>query len=316
LEIRHLRYFIAVAELRNFTRAAERCYVAQSALSQQISRLEQELGTPLFARTNRRVSMTPAGELLLPYAQRLVADEANVRAEMRSYLGLERGRLRLGLIQTSASALDVLRSITEFHETFAGIDVQITNLPSREMVNRVQLGLLDLAVVGLRPDEVPDDLESWQLASEPLVGVLGTHLAQGLTAPIDVADLLSRGQLINFAPGSGIRIHVEETLARAGFPTPTPSSFELTQATDLLRFTALGLGVTIVPRTLAEAPLAELPTFTHTYVVMALSDPMALHHVTAVFDPTRLSVAAREFLGVLRRTAETGATGGHGDRPR
>src|SRR6201989_1631560 len=103
MEIRHLRYFIAVAELRNFTKAAEASFVAQSALSQQISRLEHELGAQLFVRGKRGAELTPAGQLLLPHAKRLVADEAWARAEMRSYLGLEKGRLTVGLIQSMSS---------------------------------------------------------------------------------------------------------------------------------------------------------------------------------------------------------------------
>ena len=84
MEIRHLRYFIAVAELRSFTKAAEASFVAQSALSQQISRLEHELGTPLFVRGKRGAELTAAGQLLLPHARRIVADEAWARAYTRA----------------------------------------------------------------------------------------------------------------------------------------------------------------------------------------------------------------------------------------
>src|ERR1700677_3677563 len=168
MEIRHLRYFLAVAELRNFTRAAEASFVAQSALSQQISRLEHEVGAPLFVRGKKGAALTPAGEVLLPHAERLVADEARARAAMRSYLGLEKGKLRIGLIQTSASAADVVRPIAAFSRRYPGIEVHIVDRSSAQMIEDVRRGALDLAVVGMGLDEIPEGLEARQLGVEPL----------------------------------------------------------------------------------------------------------------------------------------------------
>src|SRR6202034_2071454 len=205
MEIRHLRYFIAVAELRNFTKAAEASFVAQSALSQQISRLEHELGAPLFVRGKRGAQLTPAGELLLPHARRLVADEARARAEMRSYLGLEKGRLTIGLIQTSGSAVDVIGAVAEFSRHHPEIELHIVNQTTAEMVEGVRRGSLDLAVVGVGPDELPDGLQSRQLAVDPLVGVASEKLASGLVGPVSVADLLGPGRLVPFGAGTGIR---------------------------------------------------------------------------------------------------------------
>lgn len=295
MEIRHLRYFVAVAELRNFTRAAEASFVAQSALSQQISRLEHEVGTPLFVRGNRRVDLTPAGQLLLPRARRLIADERAARAELRSYLGLEKGRLHLGLIQTTASGIDILRPLADFHELHPGIDVHIANHTSEEMVDEIRAGQVDLAVVGLGKDEIPEGIEHFQLATDPLVGVLSEASADGLGDPVSVADLLARGRLIHFSRGTGIRRHVEEALARAGIDAL--ASFEMTQVTDMVRFAAVGLGVTIVPRTLAES--ADYATNGLTCTVVGLNDPEAVHPVSVIYDSARISAAGKEFLTLL-----------------
>jgi len=300
MEIRHLRYFIAVAELRNFTKAAEASFVAQSALSQQISRLEQELGAPLFVRGKRGTDLTPAGEILLPHARRLVADEARARAEMRSYLGLEKGRLTVGLIQTTASAVDVVGAVAEFSRRSPGIELHIVNQTTAEMVEGVRRGSLDLAVVGVGPDELPDGLESRQLAVDPLVGVTSEKLASGLTGPVSVADLLSRGRLIQFAAGSGIRKHVDAAVRRAGLEVSSP--FELNQVSDMLVFAALGLGVTIVPRTLTVTA-AQLAEAGQPYVVLGLTDPLAVHPVTVIFETPRMPVSAQVFLDLLTRTA-------------
>ena len=301
MEIRHLRYFIAVAELRNFTKAAEASFVAQSALSQQISRLEHELGASLFVRGKRGAQLTPAGELLLPHARRLVADEAWARAEMRSYLGLEKGRLTIGLIQTSASGVDVVGAVGEFCQRHPGIELRIVDQTTAEMVEGVRRGPLDLAVVGIGPDELPDGLEGRQLAVDPLVGVTSQELADGLVGPVSVADLLGRGRLIQFAAGTGIRRHVDAAVRRAGLEAS--STFELTQASDLSVFAALGLGVTIVPRTLAMTSAAQLAEAGHRCVVLGLTDPLAVHPVTVVFEPARLSVSAQEFVDLLTAAA-------------
>jgi DNA-binding transcriptional LysR family regulator len=301
MEIRHLRYFIAVAELRNFTKAAEASFVAQSALSQQISRLEHELGTPLFVRGRRGAELTPAGEVLLPHARRLVADEARARAEMRSYLGLEKGRLTLGLIQTSASAVDVVAAVAEFSRHYPEIELRIVNQTTAEMIEGVRRGSLDLAVVGVGPDELPDGLQSRQLAVDPLVGVASEKLASGLVGPVSVADLLGRGRLIQFAAGSGIRKHVDAAVRRAGLEVSSP--FELTQVSDMLVFAALGLGVTIVPRTLTVTAAAQLAETGQPYVVLGLTDPLATHPVTVVFETPRMPVSAQAFMDVLIRTA-------------
>jgi DNA-binding transcriptional LysR family regulator len=299
MEIRHLRYFIAVAELRNFTRAAEASFVAQSALSQQISRLEHELGAPLFVRGKRGAELTPAGEVLLPHARRLVADEARARAEMRSYLGLEKGRLTVGLIQTSASAVDVVGAVAEFGRQYPGIELHIVNQTTAEMVEGVRRGALDLAVVGVGPDELPDGIESRQLAVDPLVGVASEKLASGLVGPVSVADLLGRGRLIQFAAGTGIRKHVDAAVRRAGLEVSSP--FELTQASDLLVFAALGLGVTIVPRTLTVTAAAQLAEAGQRYVVLGLTDPLAVHPVTIVYQTQRMPASAQVFLDLLTR---------------
>jgi DNA-binding transcriptional LysR family regulator len=299
MEIRHLRYFIAVAELRNFTKAAEASFVAQSALSQQISRLEHELGTPLFVRGKRGAELTPAGELLLPHARRIVADEAWARAEMRSYLGLEKGRLTIGMIQTSASGVDVVGAVAEFSQRYPGIELHIVDQTTAEMLEGVRRGPLDLAVVGISPDELPDGLESRQLAVEPLVGVVSEKLADGLVGPVSIADLLGRGRLIQFAAGTGIRRHVDAALRRAGLEASSP--LELNQASDLVAFAAIGLGVTIVPRTLAVTS-APQPAGRR-YVVLGLTDPLAVHPVTVVFAPSRLSASAQEFFDLLVQTA-------------
>ena len=193
MEIRHLRYFIAVAELRNFTKAAEASFVAQSALSQQISRLEHELGAPLFVRGKRGARLTPrsSSELLLaPLARRLGrrrgAGPGRDALLPRTGKGAPADRPdpdqreRQGRRGRSA-VWGVLRG------GHPGIELRIVDQTTAEMVEGVRRGPLDLAVVGIGPDELPDGLEGRQLALDPLVGVTSQELADGLVGPVSVA---------------------------------------------------------------------------------------------------------------------------------
>jgi DNA-binding transcriptional LysR family regulator len=297
MELRHLRYFVAVAEYRNFTRAAEHSFVAQPALSQQIARLERELGVALFARDKHAVELTPAGQLLLPHATRILADVELAQAEVKAYLGLEAGQLHMGLIQTRAPAVDMLNAIRRFHERYPAIEVHVSSQPSTEMTQAVIAGTLDLAVVAFAPENVPAELHARLLATDPLVAVVGEAAADGLTAPVSLPELLVRGPLISLTQGSGLRGQVDAALRRAGLETD--SRFELAQAAEMLHFAAAGLGVTIVPRSLAQGPPNQGAAFSLPYRVFELADREAVHPVSVVYQPARLSAAAREFLAML-----------------
>src|SRR5918998_433892 len=96
MQLHQLEYFLAVARHLHFTRAADELHVAQPAVSQQIRKLEEELGVELFHRMKRRVALTSAGETLLPWARRVLADVAEARAEVQELAGLQRGRLAVG----------------------------------------------------------------------------------------------------------------------------------------------------------------------------------------------------------------------------
>ena len=297
MELRHLRYFVAVAEHRNFTRAAKHNLVAQPALSQQIGRLERELGAPLFARNKHTVELTPAGALLLPHAKRILADTERAQSELRAYLGLEAGQLHIGLIQTSTSSVDVLDPLSRFHERFPAIEVHISAQPSEAMVQGVATGALDLAVVGVGPESVPAGLQARLLAIDPLVGVVSERSAAGLTGPLSLQELLARGPLINFSQGTGLQRQVDKALRRAGLETN--SRFELAQADDMLRYVARGLGVTIVPWSLTESMASDTALRAPPYRVFELADRDAVHPVSVIYDSARLSASAREFLAML-----------------
>lgn len=296
MELRHLRYFLAVAETHNFTQAAANCYVAQSALSQQIARLEKEVGATLFNRTSRSVRLTAAGELLEPLARRILADVENAQAELDALAGLRRGQLRLGLVQAHVCPVDLVQALADYHASYPGVDFHMVNATSAEMAAAVQTGALDIAVVGLAPRQIPEGLDYQSLGSDPLVVVVpGDHPLAGREV-IDLADLPDTHQLIQFARGSGLRRQVEAAFARAG--VEPGRHFEVSQIYDMVQLAAAGIGVTVVPRSSVRDVRSAGAGGA---AVLRIADPDAVHYVSVVYDQNRLAPAATAFLQVLAR---------------
>ncbi|MEU6405658.1 LysR family transcriptional regulator [Streptomyces sp. NPDC046985] len=296
MELRHLRYFVAVAEQGGFTRAAARCLVAQSALSQQIARLEKEVGAPLFSRRGRSVRLTAAGELLLPRARRILADVDHAQAALDALGGLRHGRLRLGLVQTTVPDFDMVEVMAGYHARYPGIHFHVTNAASHEMAEAVLAGELDLAVVGLGPRQVPEGLRHRLLGSDPLVAVVPRDHPLADREVIGLAELPDDQPLIQFLQGSGLRRQVETAYGRAG--VEAGRHFEMGRISDMIRLAAYGVGVTVVPRaSLGAGPPGDAR-------VLRLDDPEARHYQYAVYDEDRLAPAATAFLDLLPERTE------------
>ena len=308
MDLRHLKYVLAVAETRNFTQAAASCYVAQSALSQQIARLEKDVGAKLFSRTSRSVRLTAAGELLEPLARRVLADVDNAQAALDALSGLRRGRLRLGLVQTRASSVDLVEVMADYHARYPGIDFHVTNAPSAQMAASVLAGDLDIAVVGLGPRQVPEGLDHLVLAVDPLMLIVPAGHALADRDTVDLADLPESHQLIQFTRGSGLRRQVEAAFARAG--VEPGQHFQVGQIHDMIRLAARGIGVTVVPRSSVFTdsapgtdPQRSLPYGAR---VLRVADEAAVHTICVVHDSKRLAPAAAAFLEVVERHAVSG----------
>lgn len=299
MELRYLRYFLAVAETGNFTRAAAQCFVAQSALSEQIARLETEVGMALFARTSRAVHLTAAGEVLVPLAQRILADVEMAQAELDALVGLRRGKLRLGLIQASAGAIDLPAALGDFHRRFPGIEFEIRSQPSTAMVAAVATGSLDLAIIGISGETVPHALRRELLASEPLVAVMALRHPLAARDTVAVNELVQNAQFIHFRRGTGIRQQVDQAFARAGVMAGT--GIEVGQVQEMISLAAHDVGVTIVPR--SEADRERATDGGQPFRVVQLSDDDAVVLVSVVYDPDRLSPVAAQFLEAIRNAA-------------
>ena len=165
MQIQQLRCFVAVAEVRHFTRAASALRVAQPSLSKQVTALERDLGVSLFSRVRGNITLTPPGEVLLPLAQRILADVDTAQREVQDLTGLRRGRVRIGATPSLLSSL-VAVALARFHQAFPRIELSVTQGGSRDLVGSLALGQLDLAVIVL-PLQVGDPaLETLPLSQE------------------------------------------------------------------------------------------------------------------------------------------------------
>lgn len=170
--LRHIRYFLAVAEQGNFTRAAEVLHVSQPTLSQQIKQLEEQLGTPLFDRTGRAVRLTDAGAAWMRYARLALQDlEAGTRA-IHDVATLERGSLRLAMTPTFTAYL-IGPVIDVFYRRYPGVSVSIHEMTQDKIEAQLAEDRLDLGIAFGQAQSA--DIEAEDLFSESLNMMVGTH---------------------------------------------------------------------------------------------------------------------------------------------
>ncbi|MFG1921861.1 LysR substrate-binding domain-containing protein [Cryptosporangium sp. NPDC048952] len=251
MELRHLRYFAAVAETCHFGRAAEQLHLAQPALSQAIRQLEAELGAALFTRTTRQVTLTPAGEFFLHETRRtLDALEAATHGVRRISEG-QVGLVRLGLTGTAAYS-HLPRIARTVKERLPGIALEIhADLLTPAQCDRLRDGALDLAV--LRPPTTGEGIETRTLTTEPLTLALpATHPLT--TEPIvELARLAGEDFVLYAASGSVVNDAVIRACRAAGF---VPQRTHTAQGTAvLLALVAAGLGLAMVPAGVRAVPL-------------------------------------------------------------
>lgn len=251
VELRQLEYFVAVARHRHFTRAADELYVTQSALSQQVRRLEEELGLALLRRTSRAVELTPAGEDLLRRADAILAEVGRAHADMDGHAGVSRGLVRVA--STTGDALRLPHALAAFHSAHPGVRIGLRQGSPAEVVELVRRGAADLAVVGVSatgPPSLPG-LEATVVAEEPLRLVCSQDDPLAAAGSVAIGDLRGRS-LILAEPGTPLRESVAAACAAAGF-SPVPL-FEVSDPWTVRFLTSAGLGASVVPRSWVELP--------------------------------------------------------------
>jgi DNA-binding transcriptional LysR family regulator len=244
MELRQLRYLDAVARRRSFTQAALDLHIAQSALSQQVGRLERELGVELLRRTTRRVEVTEAGELVLARARRALAEVDGVRADLDALQGLVRGTLRLGGVPP-VGPVHPAALIADFSRAHPGIAVTVREDVAFTLLDQLRDGGLDLVMAFVDPDAL-DALEGARLRDEELVVIAPPDHPFARAKRVRVERLAGEA-LVAYGAGSALR---DALLALAPGGRVVAEANELETLREL---TARGLGVTLMPRSVVAS---------------------------------------------------------------
>ncbi|MEJ6549669.1 LysR family transcriptional regulator [Corynebacterium sp. USCH3] len=244
MELQQLRYVLAVAETRNFTRAAERCHIVQSAMSHQIKALEHELGVQLFARTSRRVELTDAGAAFLPSAQASLDAADRAAADAAAATGRIRGTVTIGVIPT-VTAIDVPAVLGRFHQAHPAVKIRLLGGSSDEFIAAIRSGGMDVAVLGLPAGQPPRGVRNQELVREDLVAVVSaTHRLAG-RGSIALADLDGEA-FVDFPVNSPGRAQSDVAFRDAGLTRDV--AFEAVDTSFMLEVVRQGLAVALLSR--------------------------------------------------------------------
>ncbi|HFF2158487.1 TPA: LysR substrate-binding domain-containing protein [Pseudomonas aeruginosa] len=295
MELRHLRYFIAVAEELHFGRAAERLGISQPPLSQQIQALEEEIGARLFERTNRRVELTDAGRLFLDESRQVLAqvDKAVLLAR-RAHLG-ELGELKIGFTSSAPFTSTIPSSIHAFRKAYPDVHLDLQEMSSRQVLKALLEESLQVGVI--RPLALPDAVHWVELFREPLVAVLRADhpLAAGSEDGLAIAALAEESFV--FFPrsyGTGLYDQVIALTRQAGF-SPRIAQ-EASEAMTIIGLVSAGLGVSILPASFRRTRVDGV-------VYRTLSDPEATTAVWLVRRQNEGSPLALSFIDLVTREA-------------
>ncbi|MEJ5914939.1 LysR family transcriptional regulator [Pseudokineococcus sp. 1T1Z-3] len=249
MQLQQLACFVAVVDEAHFTRAAQSLHLAQPSLSAQVRGLEREVGGPLLHRQRGAVRPTEAGERLLPYARRILADAAAATAEMARVRGLETGVLRVGATPSAGTALlpPVLR---RFHDAHPGVRLEIAEGGSRALVEQLAVGGLDLAVLVLPVSAHAGALASTPLLRDALVLASAADRPPPVPGPSAGAEDLDGVDLVLPGEGYDLRASALSACAAAGVqPRVVADGGELDVVVALVR---AGVGAAVLPRTVVD----------------------------------------------------------------
>ncbi|WP_416481425.1 LysR family transcriptional regulator [Streptomyces sp. CL12] len=202
MELRQLEYFVAVAEERNFTRAAERVHISQSGVSAQIRRLERELGAELFDRSARTVTLTVAGKAALAHARTALAAAGAVGQAVGEVSDLIRGRLTVGMV-VGCTVTPLFDALAAFHRDHPGVELSLLEGNSDRLVEGVRAGAVDLALVGAAA-AAPEGLETLTLISERLVAAVPPGHPLAARPRVALSELVAH-PIVCMPPGTGLR---------------------------------------------------------------------------------------------------------------
>lgn len=292
MELRHLRYFLQLAEELHFARAAKRLGISQPPLSQQIRQLEEELGVPLFERTSRRVALTAAGTLFLEQARRTVQQADRAVAVARRAARGEAGELAIGFNASAPLVPKVATAIYRFRETYPDVTLSLSEVAAADQTAAIADQSLDIGFMrGAVAPSLPSALTATLLLRERLFVALRRSHPLADKDRLVLADLSGEAIVAYASDRGGFTGEVFTLLRNAGVePRLGQSVHELSTLVGLV---AAGVGIAIVAdslRTLQSPDLLYLP----------LHDEQAESAVWLVHSSSTATLPCRHFLGLLQ----------------
>jgi DNA-binding transcriptional LysR family regulator len=294
MDLRQLEMFRAVAENSSFTVAGQRLYVAQSAISRKIRLLEEELGEKLFKRVNKRIFLTPGGEVILRYTLRIFQELRNAALEVSDLAQMKQGTLRIGSGMTACMYL-LPPVIEEFQTRFPQINIQVVTGTAETLIPQIRNGQIDLGVLTL--PVVSPDLDVTPFAKEEMVLVVSPRNRKLAKRRTMRAAELGAYPMIAFSRGTSTRLLVDQYFERIDI---SPSiSMESESVATIKPLVRINLGVSLLPlrSVMAEARRGELH-----YV--RIRDERIVRDIGLVCHKGDYrSKALSELIGLFRKTA-------------
>ncbi|CAG7597004.1 LysR family transcriptional regulator [Actinacidiphila bryophytorum] len=249
MDLRQLEYFVAVAEERNFTRAAERVHISQSGVSSQIRQLERELGAELFDRSGRTARLTVAGKAALEHARAALAAAHAVGQAVGEVTDVIRGQVVVGMV-VGCTVTPLFDALAAFHQAHPGVEITLVEDASEQLADGVRDGAVDLALIGCAGG-TPGGLDAFTVVSERLVAVVpaGHPLAgpggadsDGGADPVTLREVAGH-PLVCMPRGTGLRGVLDQACAEQRLDPVIALQASAPDAIAGLAARGLGVGV-------------------------------------------------------------------------
>jgi DNA-binding transcriptional LysR family regulator len=297
MELRHLRYFVAVAEELHFGRAARRLGISQPPLSQQIKALEDEIGVPLFERTSREVALTGPGRLFLLEARKALAQALHAIDIARRAQQGEVGELSIGFSSSVPFTPVVVNALSAFRESRPSVRLNLTEMPRGEQIEALAQERIDIGFIrGFETPSLSIPINVRMLLTEPLLVAMRSDHPLAAQEQLPTIDDLRGASFVLYQStfGAGFNEHLTRLCNRAGFEPRVVQ--EATGLSTLLGLVAAGMGITVLTRSLGTLHPENI-------VFRTLDDPEAWSKLWLLYRARR-STAAQAFVDLIGNSPE------------
>lgn len=295
MELRHLRYFVAVAQELSFSGAARRLHVTQPALGRQIRDLEQEVGERLFARDRQRVSLTDPGRVLFGDAQAILVAVEQAVAHTREAAHGDRGLLRIGCI-TRLSTSFLSRSLHAFRKLHPSVDIELVELAIDDQIDALRRGDIEIAFRPTEPDvQATSDLTSWMVLRLSVVAVLPANHPAAADARVALGALREE-QFLRYQSqaGTGYDRYVRKLCRECGGFAVRMVGAAVDNLETLFGLIAAGRGVAVLPKVFLRKPREG-----DGWMACSLRAPVPVFEIAGVWRTDNPSLILKNYVGVL-----------------